>query len=64
MKQKQQPFYGNTIETCEGTVCARCRVNIDMCACQPRKLAYRSVAERISGQGWVPETEQTERRAA
>lgn len=58
-------FYGNTIETCEGTVCARCRVAIDMCACNPnRRLGYRSLNERISGQGWVPETVPTERKAA
>lgn len=48
----------NTIETCEGTVCGRCRVNIELCACFPnRRLAYRGVAERITGQGWVPQTE-------
>lgn len=56
-------FHGNTIETCEGTACARCKIAIDMCACQPRQLAYRSVRERISGQGMVPETTD-ERRAA
>lgn len=47
-----------TIETCEGTVCARCKVSVDMCACRPdRRLSYRSVAERITGQGWMPQTE-------
>lgn len=56
-------FHGNTIDTCEGTVCARCKITIDMCACQPRKLAYRSMSERITAQGMVPETID-ERRAA
>ena len=54
---------GNTIETCEGTACARCKINIDLCQCQPRKLAYRSLSERISAQGLVPQTE-TEAKAA
>lgn len=50
-------YHGNTIETCEGTACARCKIAIDLCACNPnRRLAYRSVSERISAQGLVPET--------
>lgn len=57
--------YG-TIETCEGTACARCKIEVSMCACRgpDRKLAYRSVAERISGQGMVPETEFTQEKTA
>lgn len=50
-------FFGNTIDTCEGTSCARCRINIDFCACTPRKLAHRSVEERITAQGIVPTTD-------
>jgi hypothetical protein len=46
-----------TTETCEGTICARCRIIIDHCQCSPHGLTYRSISERISGQGWVPQTE-------
>ena len=46
-----------TIETCEGTACARCKVNVEMCACRPNGMRYRAMTERISGQGWVPATE-------
>lgn len=53
----KSPFHGNTIETCEGTSCARCKIAIDMCACRPRNLSYRSVSERITGQGWLPATD-------
>lgn len=50
-----------TIETCEGTVCGRCKVSVDLCACRPdRRLAYRSMAERITGQGLLPQTETRE----
>lgn len=48
-----------TVETCEGTACARCRMNIAHCACNPIRSDFRAVtgmAEAISGQGWVPET--------
>lgn len=56
-------YYGNTMDTCEGTACTRCKINIDFCQCQPRKLAYRSVSERITAQGLVPATYE-ERKAA
>lgn len=68
MKQQQKEhrmaYQSNTVQTCEGIACGRCKINIDHCACLPRRLAYRSVNERISGQGMVPATETQERRAA
>lgn len=56
----------HTIETCEGTVCSRCKINIDMCACRPTNhgLRYRSMNESISAQGLVPETQMPEQVAA
>lgn len=48
----------NTSETCEGTVCRQCKICIDLCMCNPeRKLGYRSLDERLSGQGLIPQTE-------
>lgn len=57
-----RPFlHSPTTLTCEGEACSRCRITIDMCQCDPhRHFNYRSVSERISGQGWVPETEMRE----
>ncbi len=49
-----------TTLTCEGIVCAFCKIAIDFCQCMPRKLGYRSMSERITAQGFVPETETKE----
>lgn len=57
------PYFGNTIESCEGIACSRCKINIDFCQCQPRKLEYRRLSERITAQGMVPAT-YDERKAA
>lgn len=56
-------FHCDTTETCEGTVCRRCRLWPDMCTCNPSHALWRvfaGVHERISGQGWVPETQTRE----
>ena len=50
----------HTIQTCEGDVCSRCRIAVDHCQCTPGRMSYRGTQERISAQGWVPETETRE----
>lgn len=50
----------HTIQTCEGTACGRCKIDIELCQCNPHRLIYRGVSERITAQGWVPETETKE----
>jgi hypothetical protein len=46
----------NTILTCEGIACGRCRINVELCQCQPNGFRFKAMSERISGQGLVPET--------
>jgi hypothetical protein len=56
------PLPHSTIETCEGIACRDCHLHIDFCTCHPdfECRPILSLAERISGQGWVPQTPEAE----
>lgn len=57
------PFHCDTIETCQGIVCRHCHLWPDICTCNPAHPIHKFlkfVNERISGQGWVPQTQERE----
>lgn len=57
------PFRCDTIETCDGIVCRHCHLWPDMCTCNPAhalRQIFQGMTERISGQGWIPQTPERE----